>query len=300
LRINDQADRDNQPEFLFQSQATMMLNKSRLILTAVLVLLLLGACATSPTGRRQLMLVSEDTAIQASAQAYVEEVGSLKKEGKLSTDRALIKRIDQVTGRLISQAIIMRPDSKNWDWSVAVIDDPEMVNAWCMAGGRMAIFTGLISQINPSDAELAQVMGHEIGHALANHSAEKMSVAMASSIGVLAVGVASDNHGAALTGAAAAAAVGITLPNSRTAEKEADRIGIELAAKAGYNPEAAVTLWEKMFALDKSHPPQFLSTHPNPDNRIKDLSALVPEMDAYYDPSAKHPVYSLPGQPVLN
>ncbi|HMB58450.1 MAG TPA: M48 family metallopeptidase, partial [Xanthomonadales bacterium] len=203
-----------------------MLNKSRLILIAVLVLLLLGACATSPTGRRQLMLVSEDTAIQASAQAYVEEVGSLKKEGKLSNDRALIKRIDQVTGRLISQAIIMRPDSKNWDWSVAVIDDPEMVNAWCMAGGRMAIFTGLIDQINPSDAELAQVMGHEIGHALANHSAEKMSVAMASSIGVLAVGVASDNHGAALTGAAAAAAVGITLPNSRTAEKEADRIGI--------------------------------------------------------------------------
>ena len=146
-----------------------------------LITLLLTACATSPTGRKQLMLVSEDTAIASSAEAYVEQVGALKKDGKLSNDKKLIGRIETITGRLVSQAIVMRPDTAKWKWSVAVIDDPDTVNAWCMAGGRMAIYTGLISQIKPTDDELAQVMGHEISHALANHTAEKMSVAMASS-----------------------------------------------------------------------------------------------------------------------
>jgi Zn-dependent protease with chaperone function len=203
------------------------------LLAFILVCLLLAACATSPTGRRQLMLVSEDMAISSSAQAYVQEVGKLKKEGKLSDDRALIRRVDDITGKLVAQAVAMRPDSADWKWSVAVIDDPETVNAWCMAGGRMAIYTGLVQKIDPSDDELAQVMGHEIGHALANHTAEKMSVAMASSIGVMAVGVAADNKGAAVAGAAAAAALAVTLPNSRTAETEADRIGIELEQPAG-------------------------------------------------------------------
>jgi len=273
-----------------------MFKNNHLILLLITALLTVS-CATSPTGRKQLMLVSEDSAIASSAQAYVQEVGTLKKEGKLSTNKALIRRIDTITGRLVTQAIAMRPKTADWNWSVVVIDDPETVNAWCMAGGRMAIYTGLIEQIKPTDDELAQVMGHEISHALANHTAEKMSVAIASSVGVMAVGVAADNKGAAMTGAAAAAALAINLPNSRAAETEADRIGIELAAKAGYNPEAAVTLWQKMNALNKSQPPQFLSTHPNPDNRTKTLAALVPQMDAYYHPDAEHPVYRLAGVP---
>lgn len=271
---------------------------NRLILLLAIAQLA-AACATSPTGRKQLMLVSEDSAIASSAQAYVAEVGAYRKEGKLSTNKALIRRIDTITGRLVTEAIKMRPGTANWTWSVVVIDDPEEVNAWCMAGGRMAIYTGLIEQIKPTDDELAQVMGHEISHALANHTAEKMSVAMASSIGVLAVGVVADSKGVAMGGAAAAAALAVNLPNSRAAENEADRIGIELAAKAGYNPEAAVTLWEKMNALNKSHPPQFLSTHPNPENRTRTLAALVPQMDAYYHPEAEHPVYNLAGQPGL-
>ena len=266
------------------------------ITAVLLVSALLAACATSPTGRRQLMLVSEDSAIASSAQAYVQEVGKLKKEGKLSSDKALIQRVNSITERLVAQAILMRPDSADWAWSVAVIDDPETVNAWCMAGGRMAIYTGLIDKIDPSDDEVAQVMGHEIGHALANHTAEKMSVAMASSIGVVAVGVASDNKGAAMAGAAAAAALAVTLPNSRTAETEADRIGIELAAKAGYDPAAAVTLWRKMNNLPGGQPPQFLSTHPNPENREKKLAGLGPEMEPYYradSPRPTHPVQSV-------
>jgi predicted Zn-dependent protease len=270
------------------------------VLLLSLLIAQLAACAISPTGRRQLMLISEDSAIQSSAQAYVQEVGKLQKEGKLSGDRALIKRVNTITGKLVSQAIAMRPDSAKWKWSVAVIDDPDTVNAWCMAGGRMALYTGLVEQIEPSDDELAQVMGHEIAHALANHTAEKMSVAMASSAGVLAVGVATDNKSAALTGAAAAAALAVTLPNSRAAETEADRIGIELAAKAGYDPDAAVSLWRKMNSLSKSGMPQFLSTHPNPENRQKTLAALSSQMQPYYRQPGARPVHPVTTVSALN
>ena len=211
----------------------------------LLMLTLLSACATSPTGRRQLMLVSEKDAISASKQQYLQTMGKLSSEGKLVTDAKILNRVDTITGRLISQAIIMRPATSSWEWSVQVIDEPKTVNAWCMAGGRMAIYTGLIQKIDPTDDELAQVMGHEISHALANHTAERMSVAMASQLGAMAVGIAADSS-AGMAAAQGAAAVAITLPNSRASETEADRIGIELAAKAGYDPRAAATLWQKM------------------------------------------------------
>ena len=273
---------------------------SKRLILALAFCFLIAACATSPTGRRQLMLVSEDSAIASSAQAYVQEVGKLKQEGKLSSDRALIRRVNNITERLVAQAIQWRPDSADWEWSVAVIDDPETVNAWCMAGGRMAIYTGLINQIQPTDDEIAQVMGHEIGHALANHTAEKMSVAMASSIGVVAVGIAADNKGAAVAGAAAAAALAVTLPNSRAAETEADRIGIELAAKAGYDPAAAVTLWRKMNNLPGGKPPQFLSTHPDPENRERRLADLGPEMEPYYRADTPRPTHRVQSVTALN
>jgi len=259
---------------------------------ALLVLVLASACATSPTGRRQLMLVSEQTAISASKQQYTQTMGQLSSEGKLVTDPKVLKRIDTITGRLISQAIIMRPDTKSWEWSVQVIDDPKMVNAWCMAGGRMAIYTGLIQKVDPTDDELAQVMGHEISHALANHTAERMSVAMASQLGALAVGIASDSA-AGMVAAQGAAAVAITLPNSRASETEADRIGIELAAKAGYDPRSAATLWQKMEKAGGGGPPQFLSTHPAPGNRQATLGALAPQMMAYYEAPGERPVYKL-------
>ncbi len=264
----------------------------RRLAAAMLVALLIAACATSPTGRRQLMLVSEDSAIASSREAYVATVNDLSRKGQLSSDPAVNARVKQITGRLITEAIRMRPDTKDWEWSVVVIDDPDTVNAWCMAGGRMAVYTGLLQEIQPSDDELAQVMGHEIGHALANHTAEKMSVQMASSLGVAAVAIASDHHVAALGGAALAAQLAVNMPNSRAAETEADRIGIELAARAGYDPAAAATLWQKMGAQGGT-PPQFLSTHPSPDNRQRKLAELEPEMRRYYDPNGNHPVYRL-------
>ena len=257
-------------------------------LTAALV----AACATSPTGRKQLMLVSEQQAISASRQAYMQEMGKARQEGKLVTDPRLVNRVKVITERLVAQAVKMRPDSAQWEWSVQVIDEPKNVNAWCMAGGRMAVYTGLIQQVDPTDDELAQVMGHEIAHALANHTAERMSVAMASSAGVIAAGLLSDNPGAAMATAAVAAKVAIGLPNSRTAETEADRIGIELAARAGYDPRAAVTLWQKMGAVGGGKaPPAFLSTHPSDQQRQQRLGALAPRMMPYYQAPGARPSY---------
>lgn len=258
-------------------------------------LALIVGCATSPTGRRQLMLVSEDSAINASRQAYVEMLKPYEQKGKIDNDPALKDRVYRITERLIAQAIIMRPDTKNWEWSIKVIDDPKTVNAWAMAGGKMAVYSGLVIQLKATDDELAQVLGHEIAHALANHSAEKMSVAMASTIGVAAVGVAAENKGLALTGAALAAALAVQRPNSRAAESEADQIGIELAAKAGYDPRAAITLWQKMAKVGGGGPPEFLSTHPSPENREKKLAALVPEMMPYYEQKGERPRYRLKG-----
>ncbi|CAB1056555.1 Zn-dependent protease with chaperone function PA4632 [Olavius sp. associated proteobacterium Delta 1] len=262
-------------------------------LTLLLCLTLILACATSPTGRRQLMIVSEASAISASRQAYVEMLKPYEQQGKVDNDPALKKRVYRITGRLIAQAIKWRPETKSWEWSIKIVDEPETVNAWAMAGGKMALYTGLVNKIKPTDDELAQVLGHEIAHALAKHSAEKMSVAMASSIGVVAVGVAADRKGLALTGAALAAALAVQRPNSRAAESEADQIGIELAAKAGYDPRAAITLWQKMAQVGGKGPPEFLSTHPSPANREKKLAEYVPEMMPYYEQKGKRPVYQL-------
>lgn len=265
---------------------------NRLIIISMIPFLLV-ACATSPTGRKQLMLVSEESSIVSSKQAYLSTVKQLDDAGKIEQNWVINKRVEVITGQLITEAIKMRPETANWEWSVVVIDDPETINAWCMAGGRMAIYTGLIKKIDPSDDELAQVMAHEIAHALAKHTAEKMSMQMATAVGVAAVGIASDNTGVALSGAALTAMLAVNLPNSRAAEKEADEIGIELAAKAGFNPAAAATLWQKMGKASKSGTPQFLSTHPEPENRQRELARLEPKMQKYYFPDAEHPVYPL-------
>jgi predicted Zn-dependent protease len=260
-------------------------------LLALALALVVTACATSPTGRKQLMLVSEDQAISASRQAYAQEIGKYQKEGKLVTDPRLLNRVEVITERLVAQAVKMRPDSAKWQWSVQVIDDPKTVNAWCMAGGRMAVYTGLIMKVDPTDDELAQVMGHEIAHALANHTAERMSVALASNAGILAAGVLSDNPGRSMALAAAAAQVAVQLPNSRASESEADQIGIELAAKAGYDPRAAITLWQKMSKVGGGAPPQFLSTHPSDETRQERLGKLAPKMMPYYQAGGARPTH---------
>jgi predicted Zn-dependent protease len=269
-------------------------------LIALAALLTLAACQTNPiSGRSQLMLVSEDAAISASREAYVAMLKPIDEKGKLDNNPATRARVVGITEKLVAQAIKYRPETEQWQWSVHVIDDPKTVNAWCMAGGRMAIYTGLIEQLNATDDEIAQVMGHEIGHALLSHTAEKMSRAMAmqAGIGVIAVTQSSSQYGQlAVQGAALAAAVAIELPNSREAESEADRIGIELAAKAGYNPNAAISLWDKMGKVgggDGKSSFDFLSTHPAPVKRMKTLEAMVPKMMAFYQDKSPRPVHKL-------
>jgi predicted Zn-dependent protease len=261
---------------------------------AIVLAVAVSACATSPTGRRQLALVSESDAISASKEAYVTAMTQLRQEGKLETDTRVTQRVDRITERLVAQAIAKRPETKSWDWSVEVIDDPKTVNAWCMAGGRMAVYTGLLQKIDPTDDELAQVMGHEISHALANHTAERMSVALATNAGIVIAGILSDNPQRTMSVAATAAALAVQLPNSRTAESEADQIGIEIAAKAGYNPNAAVSLWRKMEKVGGDNPPEFLSTHPSPENREQRLAELAPKMMPFYEQAKgdapRHPV----------
>jgi predicted Zn-dependent protease len=259
---------------------------------------LLSACATSPTGRHQLSLVSEKTAIEASKESYVTQMTELKSKGKLVTDPKIVGRVDRITGRLVAQAVMKRPESAKWDWSVEVIDDPMTVNAWCMAGGRMAVYTGLLEKVDPTDDELAQVMGHEISHALANHTAERMSVALATQAGVAIAGILSDNAAATMSVTALAASVAVELPNSRAAESEADQIGIELAAKAGYNPNAAISLWQKMGKVGGEAPPQFLSTHPSPGNRQEKLAELAPKMMPFYQQKGERPTYPLKKDPL--
>jgi len=261
------------------------------------IAIFLGGCESNPiTGRSQIMLVSEDQAISQSKTAYTEMLSPLAKEGKINNDAATLNRVKTITERLVAQAIRYRPETQNWEWSVRVIDDPDTVNAWCMAGGRMAIYTGLINKLNATDHEIAQVMGHEISHALLSHTAEKMSRAMAIQLGLGAAAAtqSDDTKGQiALQGMALAAVVALELPNSRTAEAEADVVGIEIAAKAGYDPRAAETLWAKMAKVGGSGESRFdfLSTHPAPVKRMETLRDLAPKMMPYYEDKAPRPIH---------
>lgn len=248
------------------------------VISLTLISAAIAGCATTLTGRNQLMIVSPDSAIVESQKAYASTVGELDQNDQLVTDPAWVKRIETITGRLVTEAIKLDPDTKDWDWSVAIIDDPDTLNAWCMAGGRMAIYTGIVTQLNLNDDEIAQIMGHEISHALANHTAERMSRAVLMNGALAATAVVTDNNGYVLTGTAMAAKVALELPNSRTAESEADEIGIELATRAGYNPDAAVSLWKKMAEAGGGGGPEFLSTHPSPDNRASTLDKLGEKM----------------------
>ena len=242
-------------------------------LSVALLALLISACATSPTGRRQLLLIPPVVAIEASAAAYVDTVAQLRDEQQLLNDPRLAARVRVTAGRVVAAAVTQYPHTADWDWSVALIDDPDTVNAWCMAGGRMALHSGIVYKLGLTDDELANVFGHEVSHAIANHTAERMSTALVTEVGLLAVAANNDDSETRLA-VEVAAMLAVTLPNSRAGETEADRMGIELAARAGYDPAAGASLWLKMEEGGGSNPLQFLSTHPSPDNRRQALLDL--------------------------
>jgi predicted Zn-dependent protease len=262
---------------------------SRLLAVIALAVgaVLAAGCATSTqpgavgVDRRQTLWVSSDQVNQAAAKQYAQVTQKASQQGKLNVDAAQTQRVRAIAARLIPQTAVFRPDAPGWQWQVVVLSSPE-VNAWCMPGGKMAVYTGLIQKLNVTDDELAAVMGHEIAHALREHGRERVSQQMATStvVGIGAVLLGAGQVGADL--GSAVANVTFTLPNSREHEREADRIGVELAARAGYDPRAAITLWQKMAAAGGGGPPQFLSTHPAPESRIEDLKVYADKVMPLY------------------
>lgn len=269
-------------------------------IAALLATLLLAGCATTQTTnssvvgveRKQYVgLVSEKEAEQQSALAYQQTLKDAESKKQLNQDSAETQRVRNIANRLIAEVGVFRTDALKWNWQVNVMESKE-VNAYCMAGGKMMVYTGLLDQIKPTDDELAAVMGHEISHALREHVRERMSRAKAQQMGLLGaaalVGLSTksgDNAVRTLALGGAIATVALTLPNSRTAEHEADEVGLELMARAGYNPNAAVTLWEKMSAKGGAKPPEFLSTHPSDQARMDDIKRLIPKVMPLYEQS---------------
>jgi predicted Zn-dependent protease len=271
-------------------------------ISALLATLLLAGCATTQTTqsgavgveRKQYVgLVSEKEAEQQSALAYQQTLKEAESKKQLNQDSAETQRVRRIAQRLIAEVGAFRSDALKWDWQVNVMESKE-INAYCMAGGKMMVYTGLLDQIKPTDDELAAVMGHEISHALREHVRERMSRAKAQQMGLLGaaalVGISTksgDNAVKTLALGGALATVALTLPNSRTAEHEADEVGLELMARAGYNPNAAISLWEKMSAKGGAKPPQFLSTHPSDQARMDDIKRLIPKVMPLYEESKK-------------
>jgi predicted Zn-dependent protease len=251
---------------------------ARLLVSALCLAGVLGGCQSAETtqagtvgvDRDQRFALSQQEVDKAAAQAYQEAMQQAAKKGALNRNPAQVQRVRAISNRLIPATAAFRKDAPAWKWEVNVLSSKE-VNAWCMPGGKMAVYTGLIEQLNASDEELAAVMGHEIAHALREHGRERASqqVAQQTIIGIGAALLGIGDLGASLANVVADVTIG--LPYSRRFETEADRIGVELAARAGYDPRAAISLWQKMLKVGGGGPPQFLSTHPAPESRIQDL-----------------------------
>ncbi len=240
---------------------------------------LLAACAqvqTTQSGlvgvnRTQTMssLVSEAELNQQAEAQYRQILSQAQAQGALDTPAAQTQRVQTIARKLIAQVGVFRPDARHWAWEIHVLKSGE-VNAWCMPGGKIAVYTGLIDKIQPSDAELAAVLGHEIAHALREHAREQVSRQMAAGIGLSILSAVTGSQAVTDLGSSLTQVM-FTLPNSRSNETEADRMGVELAARAGYDPRAAITLWQKMERAGGGGTPEILSTHPSSQSRIADL-----------------------------
>lgn len=268
------------------------MTKSRFALLTLIIAssLLTAACETVSTtqsgavgiDRKQIMspLVSSQQLEQQAALTYTNLVGQEAKQGDLNPDPAQTARVRRIADRLIPQTTVFRPDASKWNWQVNVFRSPE-VNAWCMPGGKIAIYTGILDKLKLTDDEIAAVMGHEIAHALREHAREQASEQSLAQLGLLGASLAGAGQNIVNAGGQLYQ-LGIGLPHSRRQETEADRIGVELAARAGYDPRAAITVWQKMIRLGGSRPPEFLSTHPNPESRMQDLQQYAEKVMPLY------------------
>ena len=255
---------------------------------------LLVACAnTSRPGvvgveRSQFMMISASQIDRISASSFEQQAKAAQKKNILITSGPQYERLKTIANRLIPQTAVFRDDTHSWNWGLQLIDSP-MVNATCAPGGRITFYTGIINKLNLTDDEIAAIMGHEIAHAVREHGREQVSQALAQNV-ITNVALATAGAGSAQSIDAANQIMQyvLVLPNSRQNEKEADAIGLEIAARGGYDPRAAITLWEKMSKESKGkNPPEFLSTHPSNENRIKELSALMPRVMPLYEAAKK-------------
>jgi len=248
----------------------------------------LSGCETTTSAgavganRSQLMLVSSAQLDQMAAQSYAKLKSDASRKGTLNQDQAKLQRVRAIAGRLEPQTRVFRADAPGWKWEVNVISSNEL-NAFCMPGGRIMVYSGLINQLRLTDDEIAIVLGHEISHALREHSREQVSQAIAAQT---AIGIGAALFGLG-EGSASVANVGyealIATRFSRDDETEADRIGLELTARAGYDPRAGITLWQKMINTSQGgRPPEFLSSHPAEASRVQQIQALLPTVMPLY------------------
>lgn len=262
----------------------------RLVAIAGLCLsaLVLGGCQTTTSGgsvgenRSQLMLVSAEQLDQMAARSYDKLKADASAKGALNRDLAMLQRVRAISARIEPQTRVFRADAPGWKWEVNVINSNQL-NAFCMPGGKIMVYSGLISQLRLTDDEIAVVLGHEIAHALREHSRAQVSQAMAAqtSIGIGAALLGLGQGSADMAGAGYQALIATRF--SRTHETEADRIGLELTARAGYDPRAGVTLWQKMIAAGSGgRPPEFLSSHPAESSRVQEIQSLLPTVMPLY------------------
>ncbi len=261
---------------------------------SVIAALLLAACTAIQTteqgaigvNRKQYMLVSEEQVEQGAVESYQQELGKAQQQGQLNTDANQVKRVRDIANRLIPQTTAFRADAKDWKWEINIQKTDEL-NAYCMPGGKIMVYSGIIEQLQLTDAELAAIIGHEIAHALREHTRERVSRAYAQQVGLGVLAAVTGAGETTMQLAAQVSQVTFGLPHSREQESEADQIGLELMARAGYDPNAAISLWQKMSQKAGSNGPEFLSTHPSSSSRISDLQANTQKVLPLYKSTAK-------------
>jgi len=268
----------------------------KLFITFAIILstsLFFTSCLTTTTNagsvgadRKQLLLISEEEIEQSAQESYAQVLEEAQKAGKLNKNAQTVQRVQKIANNLIAQTGTFRSDAPSWNWQVNVISD-NTVNAWCMPGGKIVVYTGIIDTLKLTDGELAAVMGHEIAHALKEHSRERASQSNLQNMGVVLTSVALGLNKTKTEMLGMAAQFTFGLPFSRKHETEADRMGTELMARAGYDPYEAVNIWKKMASLSSEQPPELLSTHPSHETRISDLQVIAKKVYPLYKPSSK-------------